>query len=156
MARRPIRRLGDGIHLRLSPAEADLLEVLPELLASLGDPAADPAAARLDPAAHPGDPEAEAEYRSLVDGEMEEARRRDRQVFSDTLTAAPRGLVMDEEQAAAWLRVVGEARLVVAARLGVDEEGWEQAPDQELAFLHYLSWLQECLVEALEAALDGP
>jgi hypothetical protein len=50
------------------------------------------------------------------------------------------------------MRVVGEARIVLAGRLGIEEDGWEETAsieDPEVAMLHYLGYLQESLVEAL-------
>ncbi len=67
-------------------------------------------------------------------------------------------MVLDEEEAQAWLTVVGEARLVLAARLGIEEDGWEELlpPERpEVGALHFLGWLQSELVEALSEELPG-
>ena len=53
------------------------------------------------------------------------------------------------DQAEAWLLVLNESRLALAARIGIEEEGWGGDGDDEdddemdppLAFLHYLTYL---------------
>ena len=47
------------------------------------------------------------------------------------------------------MRVIGEARLVLAARLGITEDGWEDDADPEMALLGYLGYLQDGLVGVL-------
>ena len=51
------------------------------------------------------------------------------------------------------MRVVGEARIILAARLGIVEDGWEQdvesSRDPEMALLGYLGYLQDALVGVL-------
>ena len=80
---------------------------------------------------------------------LEEARTRDRSELAVTLGND----VLTTEEADAWLRVIGEARLVLAARLGIDEDGWERhaAGDEpvEMSLLRLLGALQEDLVSAL-------
>lgn len=128
-----------------------MLGGLPALLDSVGVPADDPAAARLDPSPYPEDPTAAEEFRRLMGGELEQARSADRSRFSEWLER-PETAVLDDEQAGAWLRVLGESRLVLAARLGIEEDGWETGSppgDPAVSLLHYLGWLQEELVEAL-------
>lgn len=145
--RRAFRRTGRGVAVRLSPAEVEILGMLPEMLLSV-EPG-EPAAARLDVAAHPNDPDAEAAYRDLTSGMLEEARSRDRSEFAVTLGND----LLTPSEADAWMRVIGEARLVLAARLGIDEDGWEQRVDEDEAFeislLRLLGALQEDLVAAL-------
>jgi hypothetical protein len=62
---------------------------------------------------------------------------------------------LDLEDAEAWLRVIGEARLAVAARIGIETEGWEETRGDsfEAAVLHLLGHLQEALVEVLAGRL---
>jgi hypothetical protein len=145
--RRAFRRTGRGVAVRLSAAEVEILAALPELLLAVAP--GEPAAARLDPMAHPNDPEAEAAYRELTAGMLEQARARDRSEFAVTLGND----VLSLEEADAWLRVIGEARLVLAARLGIEEDGWEGRSGDtgsfELSLLRLLGALQEDLVTAL-------
>ena len=50
-----------------------------------------------------------------------------------------------------WLTVLGDSRLALAARLGIDEPGWETADeeDPERIALGFLSFLQDQLVDVL-------
>jgi len=145
--RRAFRRTVRGIAVRLSPGEVEILGALPALLLAV-DPD-EPAADRLDPTVYPDDPGADAAYRDLTRGMLEEARTRDRSELAVTLGND----VLTTEEADAWLRVIGEARLVLAARLGIDEDGWERhaAGDEpvEMSLLRLLGALQEDLVSAL-------
>jgi hypothetical protein len=146
----PFRPTKRGIRVSLGPAERAILRQLPGLLDSVGDPSDDPAAARLRPSAYPDDPDAEAEFRRLMAGELDEARSADRAGFLEDLSGPA---VLDEERAGAWLRILSESRLVLAARLGIEEDGWEEImpdSDPEVTLLHYLGWLQEELIEAME------
>jgi hypothetical protein len=144
---RAFRRTRRGISVRLSPGEVKVLAaLLPMLLAVEPD---EPGATRLDYRAHLDDPDAEAAYRDLTAGMLDDERGRDRSEFAVTLGSD----VLTLEEADAWLRVIGEARLVLAARLGIDEDGWEQhtGADEpiEMTVLRLLGALQEDLVEAV-------
>ncbi|OFW66196.1 MAG: hypothetical protein A2Z12_07310 [Actinobacteria bacterium RBG_16_68_21] len=140
----PFVRTGDGVRVHLSKAEIAVLRGLPEVIAADGD-----AGGRLDYRAHPDDPTAEARYRDLIGEDLNRLRAADRRAFT-------RGLGRGEvtvEDAEAWMRVVGEARIVLAARLGITDDGWEDdartTRDPEMALLAYLGYLQDALVTAL-------
>jgi len=144
---RAFRRTKGGVSVRLSGRERGILAALPELVAAV-DPG-EPAASRLDYRAHPDDPDAEAAYRDLTFGMLEEARRRDRAEFEASLGSD----VLTASEADAWLRVIGEARLVLAARLGIDHDGWEHrgggAEPVEMSLLRLLGAWQDDLVDAV-------
>ncbi len=150
--RRPFRAKGEGVAVALSQEEIELLGALPRILDSVGEVDDDPASDRLAPRAHQDD-HTEAEYRQMVTEDMERGRTADREAFVATLR---QGEMLDWEQAEAWLRVLGESRLVLAARVGISLDGWlpEDFPQRGEAFLvQYLGWLQESLVEALTPTL---
>jgi len=152
----PFRAARDQVELRMETWEADALKVVPELLESVGEAGADPGADRLDQAPYPDDPEAAAEFRRLMADEMAQSRAADRSAFALTVEQAPDGVILSIGEAEAWLRVLAEARLVLAARLGITEDGWEadlSEDDPPVALLHYLGWLQQSLAEALEDTL---
>lgn len=152
--RSPFRRTREGIDVRLGLAEREVLRAIPDLLSSVGDPGGDPAAARLSPSPYPDDPSAAAEYARLMDEELSRARQDDRAAFQAGMDDHRASL--EEEQAEAWLRVIGEARLVLASRLGIQEDGWEgRMPESDpgVALLHYLGWLQEQLIDVLAETL---
>jgi hypothetical protein len=115
-----LRRRGPEIDLDLPEEELVLLLLALPLLegVSAADPA-DPAARRLRHRAHARDAGAEARFRELTAGSLEADRAADRRRFAVSLQ---RG-TLDEEDAGSWLRVLSEARLALAARLGIAREG---------------------------------
>ena len=145
---------GDGaVVVRLQPRELETLALVSEILDSVGESDSDPGAARLDVDAYPDDEEASREFRRLMRSEVEQGRTADRSAFAVSLEAAESGQVtLSAAEAEAWLLAIGEARLVLAARLGIEEEGWgedETEIDPPTAMLHYLSWVQGSLAEVL-------
>ncbi len=142
--KQPFVRRGDTIRVRLPEDAREMLAALPDLLAAAGD-----AGGRLDYRVHPADPAAEARYRDLVGDSLDSLRVDDRALMAANVAATTIGL----DEAESWMRVIGEARLALAARLGISEDGWETASDPssdpELALLHYLGFLQDRLVAIL-------
>ncbi len=85
--------------------------------------------------------------------ELTRSRREDRELFRRVLEAED-GSVIDPETADAFLRVVNEARLALAARLGVEvEEDHDRLPSDSRQVLDYLGWILEELTEALSLTL---
>lgn len=142
--RGPFARDEREIVVRLGDLERTALAALPEMLDRGGD-----AGGRLTYVAHPDDEAADRRYRDLVGASLEEARQQDRSVFLSGLGRER----IDADEAEAWLRVIGEARLLLAHALGVEDDGWEDesqpAEDAEMALLLYLGHLQDRLVEVL-------
>jgi Domain of unknown function (DUF2017) len=148
---RPAR--GGGVRLRLPPDERALLRSLPAQLSSLLDEAPDdPSLERLFPPAY-DDAEDEAEYQHLMGEELLDGRRRALHVLEETVDEER----LTAEQAESWLKALNDLRLVLGTRLGVRDdtllEGLRSDDPNavELALYAYLSWLQEQLVEALDA-----
>jgi hypothetical protein len=154
--RRRIERTREGeVRLRLPREERELLRSLPAQLRRLLDEAPeDPSLERLFPPAYDDD-ESEAEYRRLMGDELLDGRRKALRVLEETLDRDR----LSAEQAQAWLAALNDLRLVLGTRLDVRDETLLAGlrPDDprapELAVYAYLSWLQEQLVEALEADL---
>lgn len=139
----PFRSTDGGLVLRLQPEERAALASVHTLLTIGGD-----AGGRLSYSAHPDDPDAEERYRSLVGDELDRLRDDDRAVFEEVRT----GEVVQPESIEAFMRVVGEARIVLASRLGFEEDGWESAAettDPEVALLMWLGYLQDAAVQVL-------
>lgn len=109
--------------------EVRVLATLPSFLESVDASAPDdPAVVRLSPKAYGGD---EPEYELHAASMLTEERSADRVLFLEGCDA-----VMDEgaltvEQAEAWLRVIGDARLALATRLGFGEPGWDEREMQD-------------------------
>lgn len=152
----PFTWAGDAVAITLGADEARLLADLPAILAALST---DPSAAdRLHPAAYRDDDEAQGEYRRLMAGELTRARADDRDVFAETLRSG--SYTVTPGEAETWLRVIGDARIGLAARRGVVEghDAWEHEVgiDADLTLVAWLGFLQASLVEALAGALpDG-
>jgi Domain of unknown function (DUF2017) len=152
--RRRIDRTGAGdVRLRLPREERDLLRGLPAQLRRLLDESPDdPSLERLFPPAYE-EADSESEYRSLMGDELLDGRLRALHVLEETLDQDR----LTAEQAQAWLTGLNDLRLVLGTRLDVKDETLLDGlrPDDprapELALYAYLSWLQEQLVEALEA-----
>jgi len=146
-------RRGPEIDLQLSAAEAELLGLALPVLATvppaeagspLGSPAGYPRFC-----AHPDDEAAEESFRELTADCLRADREADRRRFAASLERGTLGA----EDAAAWMRVLAEARLALARRLGLAETGWGRAaPGPGLALLH----LYGCLQEELSATLLLP
>lgn len=166
---RHFRLVPEGVEVRFTPGEARLLSDLPQVLAGLGDEAEDPGAARLNPPVYLGDPEADAEWRRLAGSELNSARRADRSAFEMVVDAVleqvgddrdlaeeePESVVISEEEAGAFLRVVNEVRLVLGARWGIDgPDDFEHLRPEAGEVLSYLGWLVTEIAEVLGAALD--
>jgi hypothetical protein len=147
--RRGIDRLRDGsFRVRLTREERDVLAALPGQAHELID-AQDASTARLFPPAHADDAEAESGYRrlvgrGLVDGRLAALAELERTARADRL--AP-------EELESWLGALESLRLVLGTQLDITEESVPDAP--RLALYHWLSWLQEEVVQALAAALPG-
>ena len=147
------RRRDGTIEVALTAQERAVLHTLPETLDNLGTADADPAAARLHPPAYPDDPVADAYFREMIEGDLAKARAADRSRFAETVDAGS----MSDDDAQMWLRVLGDARLTLAARMGIEQEGWEDdrslAESRDGAMLHYLGYLQDALIQVLSPAL---
>ncbi|MGA7420794.1 MAG: DUF2017 family protein [Acidimicrobiales bacterium] len=155
----PIRRQRDGRYrLRLDPAVRALLKSVPEqLLPVLGSD--DPMVRRLYPPAYVGEEnaEAEADYRQLVGGILENHHRE----ALETLIATADADTLSAEELNGWLAAVGSIRLVLGTRIDVSEDMAEPEGDDprlpEFALYQLLSVLQEAIIEVLAAELpvDG-
>ena len=161
LAKRRITRGRKGeIRLRLPAEERELLGGLPaQLRALLQEAPDDPALRRLFPPAYDEHPENESEYRRLMGDELRERHLSALGVLEETAGTEH----LTEEQAHVWLAALNDLRLVLGTRLDVTEDPVDQEAgadpedpeDPEVAALglyHYLSWLQEQMVEALSSS----
>jgi hypothetical protein len=142
------RRRGPEIDLDLPEEELTLLLLaLPLLDGVSADDPADPAGRRLCYRAHTGDA-AEARFRELTAGSLEADRAADRGRFARSLERGTLG----PEDAESWLRVLSEARLALASRLGIDREGGEFA-DERGGAARSLLQLYGCVQDELAGLL---
>ena len=117
----------------------------------------DPALARLFPDGYTDDPDASADFRRYTEPGLRSAKRARLETAVATLGDHPGKVVLDTEQAEAWLGALNDTRLVLGERLGVTEEIEDlvaslEGDDPRLALLWVydrLTYLQESLVQAL-------
>lgn len=150
-------RVPDGVEVALEPGEVGFLSDVLGVLAGLGDPADDAGAARLSPPVYIDDPDADDEWRRFAGGELISARRADRSSFELVVQSASDGpAVMSLEEASAFMRVLNEVRLVLAARWGIERaDDYDVLRPEASDALAYLGWLVAELAELLGAHL-GP
>lgn len=153
------RHTPDGVLLVLEPLEAHVLrqvtnEVGSVLKASAGSD--DPVEARMFPRAYE-DPVEEADYRDMVGDDLRRAKL-------EALEAVGSAVASDEatevelsgSDVEMWLACLTDVRLALGTRLGVGEEqmSTEVGPDDPdahaLTVLHWLGWVQEGLLRALD------
>ena len=56
------------------------------------------------------------------------------------------------EEASGWMRALAHARVILGARLGIEDDGWEANPaagDMRLGVLQLLGHVQDDLIAAL-------
>lgn len=141
-------RRGAHVEMRIPPPFLDLLASIPALLDAVGTDPDDPAARRLRTPFFLDDPAADGELRRLVESDLDDGRRSDRDLVRSLVAGG--GGRLDREEAEAVLRVLVEGRLALAARAGVeDEEDYEEIDPRTAGFLDLLGVLQIELLEAL-------
>lgn len=151
------RAVPSGIEVNLMGPEIAVLYQLGSLLGAAGVDKNDPARERLQPRLYRDDEGASREFDRLVEKERVELRSADRELFNEGLDDAVGGtMVLSDDDAAAWARVLGEARIVLAARRGLFETGLPEEPlgDPEVALVTFLGVLQQELVEEMMTKLE--
>lgn len=132
----------------------------------------DPALARLLPSARREDDDVAREFRRLTESEVRSQKARRLAIVWRTLRESGSTVAVDAGEALEWAGALTDVRLVLAERLGVEDEEDAEAVhalaegasrgesvngvdevDQTLATLYAaLSWLQETLMGAMLAA----
>jgi hypothetical protein len=145
-----------GIERRFTSSEKRMLTNLArgitEALGSVDDVASytDPVVTRLLPVAYPDDPDAAAEYAGATRSRLAQAKSDAARRLVADLDAAPGGVVrLDEAAAVRWLTALGDVRLALAERVGIDEVQRSVHTPQGMLYA-WLTWLQGSLVEAVE------
>lgn len=149
-----IEREREGsFRVRLPAEEREVLAGLPAQLRDALDEG-EPTLYRLFPPAYADDADANEEYaqlvgRGLLDGKLRALAELERTAHAETLT---------EDELGAWLGGLESLRLALGTQLDITEESYvsfdPSDPDApRLALYHWLSWLQEEVVQALSDAL---
>lgn len=118
-------------------------------------PPADPALARLLPDAYAEDPVAATEFRRYTDADLRAGKRAAARKVLETLAEGGGEVLLDRDQADAWLGCLNDLRLVLGTRLDVTEQTDvdDLDPDdprvQPLHVYGWLAYLQESLLSCL-------
>ncbi|WP_167041760.1 DUF2017 domain-containing protein [Salinibacterium sp. ZJ454] len=119
----------------------------------------DPALARLLPDAYRDDPAAAAEFRRLTAADLTARKAAGIRLIGAMLSDSDSGrVVVTDPQALDWMRALTDIRLVIASRLGIEEDGDEGRTDsdEDLFLRNAFDWLgfvQDSIVQALEDTL---
>jgi hypothetical protein len=150
-----IKRTRDGsFRVNLSAEERQELAAVPPMLRSLVESSGpgDPAYERLFPSAYPDDADKDAAFAEMVHDDLAQGRLASAEVLARTIDAQR----LNEDEVAAWLAALNDARLVLGARLGVTEETDPSTvpPDhrQDYGLFRFLGYL----VQHLVIAAGGP
>ncbi len=136
--------------------ERAILSMVPALIAGVGPPDVDPAALRLEPEIHPDDAGLSAEFRRLSSSLITDGRATDLEVFAECIERSDD--VLSAVEAENWIRVLTTARLILGARLGLLDDGWEDdgtvsRDDPRAVAMYVIGMVQEELVDALSEVL---
>ena len=148
-----VASMGVSLDRDLTAAQAD-----PDVL-ELRDPALD----RLLPDAHRGDEAIAAEFRQLTEEGLRQRKSANLDIALARLTdSSDDRVVLDDEQAAAFLMALTDVRLLLGERMGMrteaDAEALHRAMEviddddplgYAMAWYDFLTWLQETLAHAL-------
>lgn len=115
----------------------------------------EPTLYRLFPPAFLGDDAANADYARLVGGTLLDGKLRALAELERTAHAES----LSEEELRTWLGALESLRLVLGTQLDVTEESYGplRADDPDaprLALYHWLSWLQEEVVQAMSETVE--
>ncbi len=149
------------VRMDLPAAEAtylmELVEQYRELVSTPADPL-DPAASRLSPDAYPDEAAASAEFRELTLDDVSATRTADADrvlhalaELIDADSGTPSELMLDAPSQTAWLRTLAGLRLVLAARIGIDDESIMPVGDPRFDVYEWLGYRQELLLRAMDA-----
>jgi len=155
---------GSGIHLPLQSIEAQQLgELVEQFLDLLRDTeiGEDAALNRLTPAVYPEDADASAEFADATSADLLDRRAADARVVRAGLGALGEDsdrpveeLVLAASEVDAWMRTLAALRLVIASRLGIQDEPSPDPDDPRLGVYDWLGYRLDLLVEAADE-LDG-
>jgi len=156
---------GSGIRVPIQAIEAQqLAELVDQFLELLRDTeiGQDAALDRLTPSVYPQDPEASAEFAEATSADLLDRRAADARVVRDGLQAAadddapmPEELVIRDADVDAWLRTLAALRLVIASRLGIENQPAPDPEDPRLGVYEWLGYRLDLLVEAADALDDA-
>jgi hypothetical protein len=118
----------------------------------------DAALDRLTPSVYPQDPDASAEFADATSADLLDRRAADARVVREALRVGPDDtgtvpgdLTIRAADVDAWLRTLAALRLVIASRLGVEDDPAPDPEDPRLGVYEWLGYRLDLLVEAADA-----
>lgn len=159
-----VGQLDDMLRARSDEAPQDELAELTGIRTGPSESPNDPVLSRLLPEFHQLDPdqpsretlESSAALRSLYEPEVVDAKLGVAGVVLRTLPEEGGEVKLSLEQADSWASALNDVRLALGTALEVTEEMPDELPDDDprsshLGVYHWLTWVQESLVQALAA-----
>ena len=158
----PVERQDDGsLKVSLPHAEGLVLCSLPQRIEDLlsQDDFNRRIADRLFPVAYE-DADKQAEYRKLLGDDLKKRKLESVEVFKNTLeswdiTQSGVEVTIPAESVETWLGFLNDMRLYLGIELDITGNDWSAGLDseeeigEELALLYLLTWLQQCILDAL-------
>ena len=154
----------DRVRVRLGQEEVAVLRGLPDQLrAVLGEGDDEPVNQRLFPPAYldVADVEHDAEFQRLMHDDLVKEKLANLDLVTDSLARGSSSLrrwtvELTDDEATAWLGVLNDLRLALGVRLDITEDFDGDVDDADprapaLRLLSYLGWLEEQLLDALQA-----
>jgi hypothetical protein len=146
-----------NVSVSLGPHEVELLRGLlteMRLLLEADIPRSDQVMQRLFPDAYDTAEEANA-YRELVDDDLRSAKLAALNDVSESLGPT---ITLTLDQASGWLTLLTDMRLAIGTRLDVTEETMATEVESDdpdapaYSVLHWLGWMQEMMLRAMDAS----
>jgi Domain of unknown function (DUF2017) len=153
-----VRATPDGLSLRFTEAEANLLSTVAqqtaELLTGYEDRDGDPALERLLPDGYRDNAEDAAEFRRFTQTELVDEKVAAALGIVDALKPrTEKGaahVLLSQPEAVAWLRSLNDIRLALGARLGIVDETSRPTLDDGYAAFLWLGQVQFLLLRAVD------
>jgi hypothetical protein len=152
-----------AVRFELEDYEAGLMRQLLDEMRTLLEadiPPSDAVLKRLFPDAFEDEEQANA-YRDLIGDELHDRKTAALRTAKATVgTAGAVNATLDEEQVDQWLALLTDIRLAIGTRLDVTEERMAADVDPAdpdaaaLSVLHWLGWLQESMLAAIDDEQD--
>jgi hypothetical protein len=159
-----VSQLEDMLQARVEETPQDPLSELTGIKTGPSEGPDDPVLSRLLPDYHKLDPDnptkedldSAGALRSIHEPELVEAKVGVAQVVMETLPRDGGNVRLTVEQADAWLAALNDVRLALGTALDVTEDMPDELPEDDprsphLGVYHWLTYVQESLVEALTA-----
>ena len=157
-----IELLSEGHTEQVVDDDDPLARLAAELAEAPAEEPTDPALRRLFPNPYAHDPQAAADFRRHAEGDHR--RRKIADAYTVQASLAQRPVRIPPAEVGAWLKTLNALRLVLAARLGLeDDESVEElrtlpTDDPRVMMgvvMDWLAYLQANIIDVVEPGLDG-